>query len=187
MEKDAMKILTMKLFALLFALALVAGCSSTPDQADEAAGEGALVESRDAGEGVRTHGAEDRGAAGRSEWSGDALDDPSSPLSTRTIYFDFDSSDIRSEYVETLRAHAQYLIANPSTRLVLEGHGDERGTREYNLALGERRNRVVKQYLMAEGVSASQLDDLSYGEERPVDSDQGEAAWARNRRVELVY
>lgn len=187
-----MKILTVKPFALLCALVLVAGCSSTPEQGGEEAAEGALVESRDAGDGASTHGAGTQGAstlgaAGQGEWSGSALDDPSSPLSTRAIYFDFDSSDIRSEYVDILRAHAQYLIVNPTARLVLEGHGDERGTREYNLALGERRTRVVKQFLMAEGASGTQLDDISYGEERPVDTDQGEDAWARNRRVELLY
>ena len=177
-----MKIHALKLFTPLLALVLAAGCTSIPeDQEGEAAAEGALVESRE------TEGAITRGAEGQGAWTGSALDDPSSPLSSRTLYFDLDSSDIRSEYIDILRAHAEYLAANPTARITLEGHADERGTREYNLALGERRALVVRRFLMAEGVGNEQLQNISYGEERPVDAGGGEAAWARNRRVEMVY
>jgi peptidoglycan-associated lipoprotein len=134
------------------------------------------------GEEADTSGARRHGA-----WAGTSLDDPNSPLAIRTILFDFDSSDIRYDFVDVLRAHAGYLAANPSTQVTLEGHADERGTREYNLALGERRAHAVKQFLMAEGVGVSQLREISYGEERPVDPGQNEEAWEHNRRVELVY
>ena len=172
-----MKKQSIKLLVLLFALMLMAGCSSTPEQEGEGADVGTLE-----GEGAATMGAE-----GQGDWSGAALDDPNSPLSNRTIYFEYDSSDISSEYVDVLSAHAQYLAANPSVTMVLEGHCDERGTREYNLALGELRAHRVKQFIMAEGVSNMQINEFSYGEEKAVDSGQNESSWARNRRVEIVY
>ncbi len=178
-----------KFMLLLLAALLLGGCSSM-DKEEGSAGEGATVESRDgAGSGSEGigEGASTQGMEGQGVWTGSPLDDPNSPLSSRTIYFDFDSSDIRSDYLTVLRAHAQYLAANPSVGISLEGHADERGTREYNLALGEQRARRVKQFMMAEGVAAGQLNDISYGEERPVDPGQGEGAWAQNRRVELVY
>ena len=176
-----MTIASVKLLVGIFGLALLAGCSGTPTK-DGAGADGAAVDSRDG-----TDGAATMGVGGRGAWTGSPLDDPSSPLSTRTIYFDLDRSDINSEYVPVLRAHAEYLAANPTVRVTLEGHGDERGTREYNLALGERRAQAVKQFVMAEGVGGGQVEVLSYGEERPVDPGQNETAWARNRRVEIVY
>jgi peptidoglycan-associated lipoprotein len=176
-----MQIPSLKLLAAVLVLALAAGCSSKPTK-DGAAAEGAPVEGRSGAEAAST-----MGVSGQGTWSGSALDDPSSPLSTRTIYFEFDSSVISSEYLPILRAHAEYLATNPSARVTLEGHGDERGTREYNLALGERRAWAVQQFVMAEGVSSAQVEVLSYGEERPVDPGQGETAWSRNRRVEIVY
>jgi peptidoglycan-associated lipoprotein len=162
----------------------LAGCSSSPTKPGEGA-EGAAVEQRDhTGAGGEAYTS---GAGGQGAWSGSPLDDPASPLSTRTIYFEFDSSDINSEYLDVLRAHARYLASTASARVTLEGHADERGSREYNLALGEQRAHRVRQFLLAEGVSGSQVNEISYGEERPVDPGQGESAWARNRRVELVY
>ncbi len=178
-----------KLIIMLLAALLMGGCSSM-ETSEEGPGEGAAVESRGGseGEGMDTgEGASTQGVEGQGAWTGSPLDDPNSPLASRTVYFDYDSSDIRSDYLSVLRAHAQYLAANPSASLTLEGHADERGTREYNLALGEQRARRVKQFMMAEGVAAGQLNDLSYGEERPVDPGQGEGAWAQNRRVEIVY
>ncbi len=177
---------------VLLAGLLLGACSSLETTDEEAQEGGASVESRD-GESAATQGigeggdAQTQGVGGQGAWTGSPLDDPTSPLASRTIYFDFDSSDIRSDYVEVLRAHAQYLAANAAVTVTLEGHADERGTREYNLALGEQRARRVKQFMMAEGVADAQLNDLSYGEERPVDPGQGEGAWAQNRRVEIVY
>ena len=115
------------------------------------------------------------------------LNDPNSPLSKRVIYFDYDSSTIRPEYVEILRAHARYVATTPKAKLMLEGHTDERGTREYNLALAEDRANAVRRFMRAEGAAEAQLGLLSFGEEKPTQPGQGETVWALNRRVELVY
>ncbi len=115
------------------------------------------------------------------------LKDPSSPLAQRTIYFEYDSSDIQPQFLHILRAHASYLAADSAASVTLDGHTDERGTREYNLALGDQRAGTVRSFLLAEGVPDSRLRTMSYGEERPLDPDHDESAWALNRRVELVY
>ena len=106
-------------------------------------------------------------------------------LGTTVFYFEFDRSDLSAEARAALVHHANYLKANPSARYRLEGHADERGTREYNLALGERRAQAVERYLQVQGVSSNQLETISYGEEMPVDPGTTEAAYARNRRVEI--
>ena len=106
-------------------------------------------------------------------------------MNTKVFYFDFDRSDLKPEARAALVYHANYLKANPSAHYRLEGHADERGTREYNLALGERRAQAVERYLQVQGVSSSQLETISYGEERPVDTGTTEAAYAKNRRVEI--
>ena len=103
------------------------------------------------------------------------------------IYFDYDSSEIRSEYVAVVAAHAGYLVKYPTARVRLEGHTDERGSREYNIGLGERRAQTVRRALLAQGVAESQLTTVSYGEERPAAEGADEAAYAQNRRVELVH
>lgn len=108
-------------------------------------------------------------------------------LDQTIVYFDFDKSEIRTEFRTVLNAHAMNLVANPGMTVVLEGHADERGTREYNLALGERRAQAVADYLMLKGAAASQIDTVSYGEERPVALGSTEADYAENRRVEIVY
>ncbi|HEY4645097.1 MAG TPA: peptidoglycan-associated lipoprotein Pal [Steroidobacteraceae bacterium] len=108
-------------------------------------------------------------------------------MAQRVIYFDFDNADIRPEYREVLANHAQYAATNPSMKVRLEGHADERGSREYNIGLGERRAQAVRRALMLQGTGDAQLVTVSYGEERPAESGSDEAAWAKNRRVELVY
>lgn len=108
-------------------------------------------------------------------------------LATKIFYFDFDKSDLKPEARETLVYHARQLQRNPSMRARLEGHADERGTREYNMALGERRAKAIESYLQVQGVPARQIEVISYGEERPAQADTTEASYARNRRVELVY
>jgi peptidoglycan-associated lipoprotein len=115
------------------------------------------------------------------------LDDPSSPLYRKVLYFDYDSAEINPQYAALLRAHAAYLYNTAGERVTLEGHSDERGTREYNLALGERRSQAVKRFLMAEGAPAERIGTLSLGEERPADPRRNERSWSENRRVELVY
>ena len=115
------------------------------------------------------------------------LDNPDSLLSQRIILFDLDRSEIRAEYRQLVAAHAQYAAANTTARVTLEGHADERGTREYNLGLGERRGNAVAAAMSAQGARGNQLDVVSYGEERPVCNDSSESCWQRNRRVEIVY
>jgi peptidoglycan-associated lipoprotein len=103
------------------------------------------------------------------------------------IYFDFDQSTIKPEFRIALNGHAAYLSQNPSARIVLEGHADERGTREYNIALGERRGNAVSRYLVVQGVSIEAIEVVSFGEERPVNSGSDSASLSENRRVEVRY
>jgi peptidoglycan-associated lipoprotein len=103
------------------------------------------------------------------------------------IYFDFDQSTIKAEFRTALNGHAAYLSQNPSARIVLEGHADERGTREYNIALGERRGNAVSRYLVVQGVSVDAIEVVSFGEERPVNAGQDSASLSENRRVEIRY
>jgi peptidoglycan-associated lipoprotein len=121
----------------------------------------------------------------------DAEGNPLSPATgeplTRVFYFDFDRAVLRPDSLAALEQHAAHLRENPDRRVVIEGHTDERGTREYNMALGERRADAVRAFLVSNGVRRAQLDIVSYGEERPVNPASNEAAWALNRRAEMVY
>ncbi|GAA4873023.1 OmpA family protein [Ferrimonas pelagia] len=103
------------------------------------------------------------------------------------LYFDFDRADIRPEFGELLEAHAAFLVENPRTRVIIEGHADERGTPEYNIALSERRGKAVQRYLQSLGVLSSQMEVVPYGEEKLLDSAATEAAHTKNRRAVLVY
>ncbi len=105
----------------------------------------------------------------------------------RVIYFDFDSYTVKPEYLATLEAHARFLNADRQRRVVLEGHTDERGGREYNLALGQKRAEAVRRALALMGVQDAQMEAVSFGKEKPAVTGSGEEAWARNRRVELSY
>ncbi len=115
------------------------------------------------------------------------FDNSESLLSKRVIYFDFDRSEVKSEYRAIVAAHASYVSAHGSARVTLESHADERGTREYNLGLGERRGNAISGLMSAAGAMGSQLDTVSYGEERPVCRVSDENCWWQNRRVEIVY
>lgn len=108
-------------------------------------------------------------------------------LRQRVVYFDFDQDMLKPEFQAAIACHAKYLQDRPESRMTLEGSADERGTREYNLGLGERRGNAVSSALQASGGSASQITVVSYGEERPTCLDSGEDCWAKNRRVEIVY
>jgi peptidoglycan-associated lipoprotein len=112
---------------------------------------------------------------------------PAALQNARVIYFDFDRADIRADSQETLAAHARYLAANAAVRVRLEGHADERGSREYNIGLGERRGQAVRRALLLQGVAEVQLSTVSYGEERPAAAGSDEQAYGLNRRVEIVY
>ncbi len=109
-----------------------------------------------------------------------------SALATTVFYFDFDVAEFRPADRDVLTYHARDLAANPGKRIRLEGHADERGTREYNIALGERRSNGVLNYLIVNGAARSQIETISYGEESPADRGTNEAAYQRNRRVEIV-
>lgn len=172
--------------AVLFAAALaLAACATTAAKKGEEAQAGA--QGATAGGQAGAPGATTQGVGEGGEFQGSPLDNPQSPLYKRTIYFDFDKSDIKPEYRPIVEAHAKYLADHPTARVRLEGNTDERGTREYNLALGERRAKAVEQMMTLYGASAQQIQTVSYGEERPVDPAHNEAAWAKNRRVDIVY
>ena len=117
-----------------------------------------------------------------------AAEKEAAALREQTVfYFDFDQSSLKADGKPSLMAHAAYLKNNPATRVVLEGHADERGTVEYNLALGERRAMTVRRFLMANGAAAEQLEVVSFGEERPAVMGHNETSYAKNRRVEVKY
>jgi len=132
-------------------------------------------------------GSIDNRLGGSGDYKVTDLNDPSSILSRRVIYFAYDQSTIEPEYFEILDAHSELLASNPNLTVRLEGHADERGSREYNVALSERRAQSVKQFMDLKGVGSEQAQTVAYGEELPVDPGHNEAAWSKNRRVEIKY
>lgn len=119
--------------------------------------------------------------------SGRVTGGPTASIEERVVYFDFDSAEVRADSREIVEANARYLLENSSATVVLEGHADERGTREYNIALGERRAESVRRLIIAYGVAPQQIRIVSYGEERPAVAGHDESTYAQNRRVEIVY
>lgn len=171
------------LFPALLAALLAAGCAGqavkTPQGEAAAPGAETAAPAEPGAEGIPL-GQEGALAA-------DPLDDPASPLSQRVIYFDFDSTQVKPEYLDVIAAHGQYLAAHPSAHIRLEGHADERGTREYNVGLGERRAQAVERMILLQGAARDQIEVVSYGEELPVALGHDEQSWALNRRVEINY
>ena len=167
---------------------LLAACAGTPDEQ-----EGAKVEERlpSAQPAQPTTKPADPGTATRpldtGAVAGDPLKDPANILSKRSIYFDYDSNLVKDEYKPIIAAHAKYLSQNRSRRVRIEGNTDERGSREYNLALGQRRADAVKQMLQLLGASGDQIETVSFGEEKPKATGSDEAAWAENRRADIRY
>ena len=157
----------MKVLGLMAALVLVAGCE-TPAQDDS---------------GTDTGGTDV--APATQDTSGPSLADQLVSIGDR-VYFDFDRSDLRPDAIDTLNAQADLMKANAGSTFAIEGHADERGTREYNLALGERRASSAKQYLESMGIGGSRLETISYGKERPEVLGSNEASWAQNRRAVTV-
>jgi len=115
------------------------------------------------------------------------LEQPEGALASRTIYFEFDSAKLSSESIQILETHGNFIAGNSVVSVRLEGHADERGSREYNIALGDRRAQSVRRVLLFQGASTDQLDTVSYGEEQPAMAGHTEEAWSKNRRVELIY
>lgn len=176
----------------MFLLVLLGGCGTTGEvEGDKGAAPAAEAGAADSSATTTPGSAAGAGEATPME-SGekaavDPFNDPSNLLSQRIVYFAFDSSSIPDDALPLIKAHAQYLASNPSVTFTLEGHADERGTREYNIALGERRADAVRRMLMANGVSASQINVISYGEERPAKQGHSEEAWQYNRRAVFAY
>jgi peptidoglycan-associated lipoprotein len=119
--------------------------------------------------------------------SRDPLNDPNSPLAKRSVYFDFDSYSVKSDYQSLLQAHSQYLGANKGRKILIQGNTDERGTSEYNLALGQKRAEAVRRSLSSLGVPESQMEAVSLGKEKPKATGHDEASWAENRRADIAY
>jgi peptidoglycan-associated lipoprotein len=117
----------------------------------------------------------------------DDLNNPNSPLAKRSVYFDFDSYSVKPEYQTLLQAHANYLKSHPQRHILIQGNTDERGTSEYNLALGQKRAEAVKSGLETMGVPDSQIEAVSLGKEKPMATGHDEASWAQNRRADIVY
>jgi peptidoglycan-associated lipoprotein len=169
------------LIALAASVLILGGCSKGGTKPDEEAATGT-------GSGTEADYSSQSGLGTGSVGEGGAYAEPGmqpgdAQLITETIiYFDFDTANIRPEYSEVLAAHARRLVANPNMSVRLEGHADERGSREYNIGLGERRAQAVRQALMLQGVTT-----VSYGEERPMSPGSDEESWAQNRRVEIIY
>lgn len=176
-----------KLAILLVGAVLIAGCATKP-KPDDAAGDlmgGDEGFTTQALPGDDLYG--DGRAVGAEVGEFGAGETPEALVGRTTIYFDFDSAAIRADYSQVLAAHATHLAGNPNLKVRLEGHTDERGSREYNIGLGERRSQAVRRALMLQGVGAGQISTVSYGEERPAVTGSDEEAWAMNRRVEIVY
>ena len=165
---------------LLTAGALIAGCATKPP-APEPTTTGAELPASKPDVTVTANQMDGTGGARP------PYEDPGSPLYNRTIYFDYDRSEIAQRYIPLLRTHAEYLGSHRETKVTLEGHTDERGTREYNLALGDQRAEAVRRFMAAEGVNTNQMAKLSFGEEKPADPGHGEPSWISNRRVQIAY
>jgi len=116
-----------------------------------------------------------------------SIRDPRSPLSKRSVYFDYDDFVVKSEYQTMLGWHAKFLMANPKMKMLIQGNADERGSKEYNLALGQKRSEAMKRFLKLSGVAESQLEAVSLGEERPVCTESDDSCWTRNRRGDVLY
>lgn len=137
--------------------------------------------------GSETSGAGANSAVGQNGGDDETAGPQAGLLAKRVIYFDFDSSEIKGDGTDIVGAHAKYLASNPGARVRLDGHTDDRGSREYNIGLGERRAQSVRRALLLQGATEAQLSTVSYGAERPAVAGHDEAAWSKNRRVEIVY
>jgi peptidoglycan-associated lipoprotein len=170
---------TIALTLSLLTLAALSGCGSQPAAPEQA---GAGVEDRTPGavtSGVGSGSTDPYGIA--------ALKDPKSPLSKRSVYFDYDSYVVKDEYKALLDHHAKFLAKNGQMKMLIQGNADERGSREYNLALGQKRAEAVKKALQLLGAKEAQLESVSLGEEKPACMEATESCWAQNRRGDMLY
>lgn len=184
-----MKLKSLGVIVMAVGMALLQGCTSS-----EVIRDGDVpVDERSIGADAQGGdlGAQSRGAEMTSEFAGRAvgelLNDPSTPLSVRVFYFEFNSAELSASDRDALATHARFMNEKRDVTVVLEGHADERGSREYNLALGERRAKVIERVLTLQGVSPQQIQVISFGEERPQAFEHDEESWRLNRRVQLLY
>ncbi len=164
-------------------LSLLAACSSTDVKEQEKA---PVVSGQQSGaeSGAQTQGTATTGVTGAAL---NPLKDPNNILSKRSVYYDYDKYDIKDEFKPTLQAHAKYLSSNPGASIIVQGNCDEQGSREYNIALGQRRAESVRKTLNVLGVSDKQIETVSFGEEKPRATCHDESCWKENRRSDIVY
>ena len=176
-----------RLIASALMLGMLAACSSTPTKEQD----GAAVEDRSKPLPADTGKPKPDSASTKpfvdKPVGGNPLKDPNNILSKRSVFFDYDSNLVKEEYKPLVSAHARYLQQNPGAKMRVEGNADDRGSREYNLALGQRRADAVKQMLQLLGAQAAQVESVSFGEEKPRCQDAAESCWSQNRRGDIVY
>ncbi|MBI2312345.1 MAG: peptidoglycan-associated lipoprotein Pal [Betaproteobacteria bacterium] len=166
----------------LILASLLAACASAPRQEQPAAAvEARPVAAMPPGRGVETRPVRQNPA------TANPLNDPASLLSKRSVYYDFDSALVKREYQPLVQAHSSYLAGHRQAKIAIQGNADERGSREYNLALGQKRAEAVKRAMVLLGVSPERIETVSLGEEKPAAPGHDEAAWALNRRSDIVY
>ncbi|HEY5291862.1 MAG TPA: peptidoglycan-associated lipoprotein Pal [Burkholderiales bacterium] len=172
-----------KLFAVAAVVALLAGCASTPKEEPKAAVEDRTPTTVPAQPGVTTV----TPVAPKTDQLPNALKDPKNILSKRSLYYDYDKYDVKDEYKPLLQAHARYLAQNRNAKMLIQGNCDERGSREYNIALGQKRADGVKKMLLLMGAQESQVESVSLGEEKPRCTETTEACYSQNRRSDMLY
>jgi peptidoglycan-associated lipoprotein len=183
-----------KLFVAAIAAVFLAGCASQETQPEApiddmgaaTASAGGATTSGVGASGVGGTTASG-GAVGTTGTGGSPLRDPANILSKRTVYFDYDSFVVKDEFRPLVEAHARYLVANRGTRMIIQGNTDERGSREYNIALGQKRADAVKRVMTLLGAQEAQIESVSFGKEKPKNAGHDESAWAENRRSDIVY
>ena len=178
------------LWPILVALTLSACGTTGGTQATVEDCTGGTAGTTSTGQGTETTGVGGSGVAGNAmgdQYSGDPRKNPASPLSKRSVFFDYDSFVVKDEYRPMLEAHAGYLMSKRDAHVILQGNADERGSREYNLALGQKRAEAVRKALAVLGVSDAQMEAISFGEEKPRNEGHTDEAYAENRRTDVVY
>ena len=173
-----------------FALAVLAGCSSTDTQTPAPVEEAAPPAATTPAGGATTSGTTTTGVRGTPIGAVPPLGahkDPTSVLAKRSVYFDYDQFVIKDEGRMLIEVHSRYLQANKPLKIILQGNTDERGTREYNIALGQKRADAVKKLMQLLGATEVQIETVSFGKEKPRREGHDEVSWAENRRVDIVY
>lgn len=177
-----------KLIMSVALVSLLAACSSKPVKEEpKAAVEDKSPATQTAPKAADNSGSATTAPTTTSNVSVNPLTDPNNILSKRNVYFDFDKDEVKAEYRPLVEAHAKYLVANPNAKVAIQGNADDRGSREYNLALGQRRAAAVKKVMNVNGASDKQIETVSFGEEKARCTEQAESCWSQNRRADFVY